>query len=222
MTLLVLVPSHIEARVLSRALGPGGRLEICGIGPVSAALRCASLLRDLGPVPCLLLGVAGTRDPVLAPVGSVVRATALRNEAVGAGEGEGFIPLGEMGLDEPGLAPDLIEVLPASKMVPKAVEEALPPEDLPELLSGHMGMVATSSGTLELARARQRRYPDVLVEDLESHAVAQVALDAGAPLTVIRAVSNVAGDRDKTRWDLRGSLYALADLLAKSTAEPRP
>ena len=211
MTLLVLVPSHGEARALSRAVGPGGQLEICGVGPVAAALRCAALLRARGPGPCLLVGVAGTRDPARAPQGSLVWATALRNEAVGAGEGEGFLPLGELGLDEPGLPPDLIEP-----------EQALSPAELADCLAGQVGMVAAASASPEQAGARRRRYPEVLVEDMESHAVALVASQAGAPLTVVRAVSNVAGDRDKSLWDLSGSLRTLAGLLARITAEPRP
>jgi len=210
-TLLILVPSHGEARALSRAVGPGGRLEICGVGPVAAALRSAALLSALGPLPCLLVGVAGTRDPARAPVGSLVRATSLRNEAVGAGEGASFLPLGELGLDEPDLPPDLIEA-----------PEALLAAELPDCLAGQVGMVATASASLEQAGARHGRYPEVLVEDMESHAVGLVASQAGAPLTVVRAVSNVAGDRDKARWDLSGSLRALAGLLARVTAEPRP
>ncbi len=211
MTLLILVPSHGEARALSRAVGPGGQLEICGVGPVAAALRSAALLSARGPMPCLLVGVAGTRDPARAPVGSLVRATALRNEAVGAGEGEGFVPLGELGLDEPDLPPDLI-----------APQQALSAAELPDGLAGQVGMVATASASLEQAQARHVRYPEVLVEDMESHAVALVASQAGAPLTVVRAVSNVAGDRDKAHWDLSGSLRTLAGLLARITAEPRP
>lgn len=222
MTLLVLVPSHGEARLLSRAVGPGGQLEVCGVGPLAAALRGAALIRAHGPGPCLLLGLAGTRDPERAAPGAIVRATALRNEAVGAGEGEGFIPLGEMGLDEADLPPDLIALAPAGEGSETALGEALSPAELGDCLPGEVGMVAAASATPEQARARRRRYPQVLVEDMESHAVALVALAARVPLTVLRVVSNVAGDRDKSRWDVPGSLRSLAELLARVTAEPRP
>lgn len=212
MTWLVLVPSHAEARHLSRAVGPGGQLEVCGIGPVAAAVGTAALLAAHGPRPCLLVGVAGTRDPERAPLGSVVAATALRNEAIGAGAGENFVPLGELGLDEPDLPPDLLELTPSDVLA--ACGGAVQP--------GVVGTVAAASSGADQAAARSRRHPDVLVEDMESHPVGWVAQTAGAPLTVLRAVSNVAGDRDKAHWDMTAALRSLADLVARLTADPWP
>jgi len=211
-TWLVLVPSQAEARALSRAVGPGGQLAVCGIGPVAAAVGAAALLRTHGPRPCLLVGLAGTRDPERTPVGSIVGATALRNEAIGAGAGESFVPLGELGLDEPDLPPDLLELESTDALA--ACGTALQP--------GVVGTVAAASASAEQAGARLRRHPDVLVEDMESHPVGWVAQTAGAPLTVLRAVSNIAGDRDKAHWDTDGALRALAGLVARLTEHRSP
>lgn len=207
MTWLVLVPSHVEARRLSGAVGSGGQLAVCGIGPVAAAVGTAALLRVHGPRPCLLVGLAGTRDPERTPVGSIVRATALRNEAIGAGAGAAFVPLGDMGLDEPDLPADLLELEPADALADWGTA----------LQSGVVGTVAAASASAEQAADRLRRYPDVLVEDMESHPVGWVAQTAGVPLTVLRAVSNIAGDRNKAHWDMDGALGALAGLVARLT-----
>jgi len=86
---------------------------------------------------------------------------------------------------------------------------------------GALGTVATTSASLEQAGGWARRHPDVLVEEMEGHAVAVACLAADVPLSIVRAVSNKAGDREKSRWDVAGSLSALGRVLpALLGAEP--
>jgi nucleoside phosphorylase len=191
-TRLLLVPSALERERL--AVPPGVELLPCGVGVVAAALATAERLAR-GPVrAALLVGLCGTRDPARAPLGSLVLGTAARNEAVGAGQGRHFVPTGRMPL-QPGDAPP--DLLPLRDLA------------LPGVLRGVIGTVAAASGSPAEAAAWHALHPDVLVEEMEAHAVAAACARAGVPLSVLRAVCNACGDRALARWDVAGACAAL-------------
>jgi futalosine hydrolase len=49
---------------------------------------------------------------------------------------------------------------------------------------------------------------------MEAFSVALACRMAKVPLTVIRGISNMAGDRDKANWNVTGALEAAAELVA--------
>ena len=75
--------------------------------------------------------------------------------------------------------------------------------------------VAAASGDAEEARLLRTRRPGVVVEDMETWAVALAAADAGIPLRVLRAISNAAGDRDQAHWRIGAALAALRRALPR-------
>jgi futalosine hydrolase len=96
---------------------------------------------------------------------------------------------------------------------------------LPGVVRGVIGTVAAASADAAQAAAWRARHPDVLVEEMEAHAVAAACARAGVPLAVLRAVSNACGDRDFARWEVDRALAALAVLLPAAVAalpERRP
>lgn len=208
MTRLLLVPSRLEAGRLPTPPG-AGRLA-CGVGVVAAAVTTATRLARGDVSAVLLAGLCGTRDPARAPLRTVVLGTHARNEAVGAGHGAGFVETGRMPLQPGDAPPDLLPLLD------------LP---LPGVTRGVIGTVAAASADSHEAAAWRARHPDVLVEEMEAHAVAAACARAGVPLAVLRAVCNACGDRDLPRWDVDGALAALAALLPAAVAalpERRP
>ena len=198
--LLLLVPSELERSRL-RLPGPGvegaagAELLVCGVGLAAAAATCAARLAAGGVERCVLVGLAGTRDPQAAPPGALVAGRAVRNEAVGAGHGATFLDASEMGLPPADALPDLLALAPPGARVPAA--------------AGVIGTVAAASASPEEAAQWRARHPDVLVEEMEGWAVALACRRAGVPLTILRAVSNVAGDRDRRRWELPRAFAAL-------------
>ncbi len=200
---LVLVPSVLERQgLLGRGTGLP-ELHCCGVGPVESALGSASLLAAIRPARVLLVGIAGTRDPERAPLGALVVGTAAVNEAVGAGHGAGFVGLCELDLPDD-VAPDTIALSPPV---------GLHPDRAARLLPGALGTVAAASGTASEAAGWSARHPHVLAEDMESWAVAVACLRAGTPLSVLRSISNIAGQRDPAVWLIDESLAALAAAL---------
>lgn len=198
MTALVLVPSVLEfARLSSVTLPASVVLARVGVGLLDATRRATLLLEEFEPDECLLVGLAGSRDPARAAPGALVLGTAVRNEAIGAGHADAFVPLAAMGLRDEPLAPDLLAL----------VDDVLPRDVV--VVRGIVGSVAAASGSPAEARAWATRHPDVLVEEMEGYGVALACRDADVPLAIVRAVSNAAGDRDVARWELDAAFAAL-------------
>lgn len=207
--LLILVPTRLELDHLERLGGfPGVRVERCGFGPLAAAARTAELLARSPARRVLLIGIAGTYRPRTRPVGSALRPSLVRLDGVGVVRGATLLPPSALGFpqwEERGLA----------------VRERL-------RLAGGRGELLTvcaASGSPAEARRRARRHPRAELEDMEAFGVALAARLARVPLDVVRGISNVAGERDLRRWDLRGALlaaHALAlELLERSGRSTR-
>ena len=60
---------------------------------------------------------------------------------------------------------------------------------------------------------RRLTFPDAVAEDMEGFSVAFACAMAGCQLSIVRGISNVAGDRDKAHWRITDALHAAADLL---------
>jgi futalosine hydrolase len=73
--------------------------------------------------------------------------------------------------------------------------------------------VARASESLDQADARRAAEPRAVLEEMEGYAVALAAMTAQIPCTMLRAVSNMAGDRDVARWSLDAALDALRERL---------
>jgi futalosine hydrolase len=183
---LVLVPTVLERRLLEGFGGlPGARLELAGFGPVAAAARTAELLARRKTARVLLIGIAGSLRPRQLPVGAAASFSAVRLAGL---ERHGF---------------------PQWQDAAGKVEERLP-------LAGSRGELLTvcaPSATRSEALRRARAFPRARAEDMEAFGAALAARLAGVRLVVVRGISNVAGERDLRRWNVRGALAA-ARLLA--------
>ena len=180
-----------------------GRPEaaLCGLGVVAAALGAAELLARVRPSWVLLAGIAGTRDEARLPLGCVLAVDAVLNAAVGAGSGASFVPLGSLGLPvDEGLPADRLDLVRLTGPWPAGREPR----------RGVSATVASASGSSEQSAGLPS---EAVIEEMEGHAVALACLRAGVPCAMLRAASNPAGVRDKSRWDAAGALQALRDAL---------
>lgn len=197
---LVCVPTALELGLLER-LAPDlagaaatAAPALVGFGPVAAAARTAALLARTRPARVLLLGIAGAY-PGGPGVGEAAEFGGVALDGVGAGEGPGRVLPSAMGLaqweDERG-----------------RVDERLPlGGDGPLLVT-----VCSAAGTAATAEDRAERFPGAAAEDMEAFGVALAAHLAGIPVRVVRGISNVAGDRDRSRWRVEPALAAAAGL----------
>ncbi len=232
---LILVPTKLELdRVLeawptadeTRSGGPDPigrvpRFELCGLGPVAAAARTAALVAADRPGEILLLGIAGTYDATSAPPGTARRVGGVVLDGIGAGEGDSFVSLRELGFPQwetPGASG-----APGAPAEDDAIHDriVLDPPGTPIGETGSEGSegegallvtVLASSASPGQAERRADRFPRALLEDMEGFGVALACRLAGVPLRIIRGVSNEAGDRRRERWRVHEALEAAVSL----------
>lgn len=223
---LILVPTPMERRILEQEIAP--RLaalpypilwRCCGVGPAIAGTVASRLLTQLQPTRVILVGIAGSLDPHL-PIASVVIPSAVELEGIGAWTQSlpstpPFIATpSDLGwkLYEPHhddsdwkLEP------PLSLVVPRGLSASpLSTSDPPQALT-----VCAAAGSPHMARERRDRFPHCILEEMEGFAVAAAAQIAEIPMTMIRGISNVAGDRQHTNWKIADALQASAQTLAQ-------
>jgi adenosylhomocysteine nucleosidase len=168
-------------------------LALSGIGKVNAAAAATVLMSLFAPEALIFSGVAGGLDPQL-PVGSVLFADRLAIHDYGLMAAGRFTPV-DYGVIPPG-APRLTSLPPVSAQVAAtfaALAEAVAPRlDAPVRLGG----VITADYFLNCGATREQLRAEFGADaiDMESGAVNQVAKAWGAPLYVIRTLSDLAGE----------------------------
>jgi futalosine hydrolase len=217
-TTLLLVPTDLERRLLAPALAAGmaatDRLECCGFGVVAAAARTAALLAEHAADRVLLVGIAGRLDARL-DIGAAYRFDRVACYGVGAGSGDGFVPAEALGWSQwPGDPADPAAVVGDMIHLPMDVVGR-------GLAHGLLLTVCAASATAEDVARRTKLFPAAVAEDMEGFGVALACRLAGVPLTIIRGISNTAGDRDHARWRVPEALAAAAALSLQTLEEPR-
>jgi futalosine hydrolase len=152
------------------------------------------LIAEFAPKRVLLIGVAGALSPEW-QVGEAVEFGEAVCYGIGAGSGDGFISAREMGW----------------KHWPRGTEIA----DSIQLADGSHSngncllTCCSASATEQDVRLRLENYPKAIAEDMEGFSVAVACRFAGTPLRIIRGISNLAGDRNKSNWRLRDAMLAV-------------
>jgi futalosine hydrolase len=167
------------------ATANAGPLALCGFGLAAAGAGAAHTIALHAPTRVILVGCAGSYDLERAPIGSVVVASAVRCHGIGVG--------GRTAAELGWAASDQIE------------------------LDGDGGLVlsvASASATVEEAAIRLSKHPSAVAEEMEGYSVAVAAMLAQVPLTVVRGISNRAGDRDKATWRMPEALAAAGAVVA--------
>jgi futalosine hydrolase len=82
---------------------------------------------------------------------------------------------------------------------------------------GAIACVSACSGVDGLAREIADRT-GAIAEAMEGAGVGLAAMRAGVPFVEIRVISNLAGDRDRQQWDLKGALARLSRVIGPLVA----
>lgn len=172
-------------------------VEVVGFGPIAAAARIAALVQERPPGEVLLVGIAGSYLGEEA-VGTALTFGSVALEGVGAGEAESFIAPDAMGFPQWDGGSDGAAVFERLEL----------PSPGPELLT-----VCAASGSAAMVERRRERFPGAVAEDMEAFGAALACTMAGVPLSVVRGLSNVAGDRNVREWRVDAALKAAAETL---------
>ncbi|MFM1902491.1 MAG: Futalosine hydrolase [Planctomycetota bacterium] len=217
---LLLVPTLPEqallAPLLAARLAAPPPLELCGFGPVAAAARTAELLARRAPERVVLCGIAGGLDERV-DVGAAYRFDQVACHGIGVGSAAGFVPAGELGWQQwpgdPAAATGQPAAGPIGDRIACGSRSGL-------AAAGLLLTVCAASASAEDAAQRRALFPEALAEDMEGYGVALACRLRGVSLTIIRGISNAAGDRNHLRWRVSEALAAAADLVRQDLGEP--
>lgn len=175
---------------------------ISGMGMLATAYHMGYQLARYRYDAAVNAGIAGTfRDDI--PVGTVVKVEEDTLPELAAQEDGRMVSFFELGLIDPDAPPfrDGILVNTHPLMV--------------RSLESVMRVRGSTVNTLyDLSNPMQpATHAPADVETMEGAAFLYGCLSAGVPCVQLRAISNVAGERDKSRWDVNGAVKALNRIL---------
>lgn len=206
---LVLIPTAVEQRRIEDHGGFDaglGIVALCGFGPIAAAARTAELLSALRPARVVLVGIAGTFDAELLPIGRALAFDAVAVEGIGAGEGRSLAGPAALGFPQwpaVGGAEAIHDRIVLARSRVRDAERLRDPARTALLLSTCAASASTAQAAL-----RRERFPEALAEDMEGFAVAFACALAGVPCQIVRGISNVVGDREPSHWRIPAALAA--------------
>ena len=73
---------------------------------------------------------------------------------------------------------------------------------------------SSATSPMEVAH-RQSRFPSTVAEDMEGFSVAAACKLSNVPLTIVRGISNQAGDREKQNWRIEEAMLSVAEVCRK-------
>ena len=187
--------------------------QALGVGKARTAAGLAWSVRAHRPAAILQVGVGGAYLGSFLSIGLAMLADADLELDLGVAGADGWADFEAL----------KVPLLPPRPGEPVAPEPASPDRAV-ATDARWTGLLASASGLprgrfatldavtadVERGAAMQRRF-DVSIESMEGAAAAAVAERLGVPFAELRAVSNVVGERDRARWDLRGAVRTAGD-----------
>lgn len=213
----VLIPTELELEISKRNWAARGVPLVptvqCGFGLVTSGIQTARLFQTDRPDHVFLLGIAGAysmsntdgalHTTVPLHVGQAYIFHRVSYWGIGVGQGADFQSAESLGWHDPSHSPTTLKL--------QYPPTAPPNSEIRELLS-----VTSASHSFAEAESKRHHFPQAVAEDMEGYAVALACHLAGIPLTIIRGISNVAGDRVKSRWQIEPALLAGLDCLRQA------
>ena len=180
------------------------RCELCGFGVVAAAVNASHWITVHQPDEVMLLGIAGSLSSSV-EVGTAMAFDSVVVDGIGVGSGHDFQSATAMGWS--GDQPITLTT------------EAEPG-------NGRLVTVCAASSDFEMACQRAKRFTvddamnteDKLAEDMEGYAVAAACQKSNVPLSIIRGISNMAGDRVDAHWKVDEAIDSIIEMIASRHA----
>ncbi len=210
-TWLILVPTaaelqHLPMQFLNVIERKGGAIELCGFGPIVAAARAASLVVAHQPQQVVLCGIAGSLGESL-QLASAYRFDSVACYGIGVGCGQNFKSAASVGWRQwPGEGASQA----ASAPIGDVIELCKLGSSTEQRLLLTACAASQDDDDVVLKRAL---YPYAVAEDMEGFAVAAACQLAGVPVSVVRGISNRAGDREHVHWKIAEAMVAASELV---------
>ena len=207
--ILLLIPTEFEqAFVKERAelLADEHNLIVatCGFGPIlPAAITTEKILQHRARL-VILCGIAGANQGASLDVGAAYEFSRILIDGVGAGQGTEFKTPSQMGWSQ--FIGDTDRV---------SIGDVI---DLDDGKGRSLLTVCAAAGDRDQANDRYQRYATE-AEDMEAFAVAAACQLQNVPLRVVRGISNIAGDRDHSKWKSAQAMRSAIDIVERIVQE---
>lgn len=197
--MLILVPSQLEYDLVEPLLNADiADVEICGVGVVGSAVKTSLLLKKRMPKQVILMGIAGAYGDS-SMIGEAVEFHRVAIWGIGAGDETRPLTLEQFGLDHLGM---------------NSKDDSIGDEINFGSSDGSNNLLLTvcsAAGSDVQVESRSKRYPAAIAEDMEGFSVALACQMTQTPLRIVRGISNVAGNRDKSEWNVELAIRNCVD-----------
>lgn len=192
--------------------------QALGVGKARTAAGLAWSVRSHRPAAILQVGVGGAYLGSFLSIGLAMLADADLELDLGIAGDEGWADFEGLRVPLlPARAGERAASAPPGRAVPTDARWTGLLASASGLPRGRFATLDAVTADVERGAAMQRRF-DVSIESMEGAAAAAVAARLGVPFAELRAVSNVVGERDRARWDLRGAVRTATDAAAAALA----
>lgn len=216
---LILIPTVFESSLIASQLNKllrnyRAKFYHCGFGPIaSAALTTEKIIIDQ-PSNVFLVGIAGayrnehpSSDSLRVDslrVGAAYRFTSVGIDGIGVGEAESFQSASDLGW---------------SQFAGDEQRDPIPDALVLDSNSPHRLLTVCSASSSSHQASRRQQSSTADAEDMEGFAVALACRLQNVSLQIIRGISNVAGERDKSNWRIADAMVAAVDQLQVALRE---
>ncbi len=193
------------------------RIALCGFGLVAAAAMTMRHLNQFRPQRVILAGIAGSLGPEC-ELGSAYWFSHVVCDGIGVGSEQTFLSATTLGwnhVDEDPSGASIGDCLGLHR--PCSNEEA----------QFHFGLISRCAASADAASAGAARKRaerilrqegaaaslKVAAEDMEGFAVALACRIAGVNLSIVRGVSNTAGERNHASWKINDAIESISQKL---------
>jgi futalosine hydrolase len=221
---IVMIPTSFERSVIEKwlreqrdetqqvaGMPSGWTIELCGFGLIAAAALTTEAIAKHCPAHVLLLGIAGALNDNL-NIGDAAIFDVVTCHGIGVGtclsdshQSADVLGWNQCEADSIANKKSIGDSLPLFTINLNATSASQPQGN--QLVS-----VTCASANTEEAHRRSKLFPRAIAEDMEGFGVALACARANVPLTIIRGISNRAGDREHSRWQVDQALRSAVNL----------
>ena len=197
---LILVPTESELDILKKIPEYKPMVQstrVCGFGPIVSAARTSQLIGRYAPQNVMLIGIAGAYSSEL-KIGTASAFGSVACFGIGVGSGSQFQTASQAGWQQ-------------WNDVENEIGETI---ELSNSGNFTKQLLTCTSSSADLADVEQRlqHFPNATAEDMEGFAVAAACRLADVSLSIVRGISNFAGNRDKSNWQIESALQSALEL----------
>jgi len=179
------------------------KTEICGFGPISSSALSTKFIHEHSPKRVVLVGIAGAyrQQSNHLQLKQAYTFQDVASYGIGAGSGDDFKTPGDMGLAQY-VASNGDEVSDEIALVDPGSQSRR------QLLT-----VCAAAANAKEVEQRLSVKSHAMAEDMEGFSVALACRIHGVKLTIVRGISNWAGDRDVKNWQIEPALESAAKMV---------